>query len=154
VHGRDFGKKGDYVKCIYVQPAIGRATNAQNVQDMATIGGVGASFRNNVYCCCRGGRSRSFGPWHSYTAAAVALKYAWVLMQKIDHGVWYCNSFTRGLSSQDRGVAAHVQNLRRHGAASAEAHFGAGVLLENRRRMDRGAGLVALVLDVLACEAA
>jgi hypothetical protein len=54
VHGRDFGKKGDYVKCIYVQPAIGRATNAQNVQDMATIGGVWARFRNNVYCCCRG----------------------------------------------------------------------------------------------------
>jgi hypothetical protein len=48
VHGRDFGKKGDYVKCIYVQPAIGRATNAQNVQDMATIGCVGARLRNNV----------------------------------------------------------------------------------------------------------
>jgi hypothetical protein len=75
-------------------------------------------------------------------------------MQKIDHGVWYCNSFTRGLSSQDRVVAAHVQNLRWHGAASAEAHFGAGVLLEDGRRDDRGAGLVALVLDVLACEAA
>jgi hypothetical protein len=41
---RDFGKKGDYVKCIYVQPAIGRATNAQNVQDMATIGGVGRAL--------------------------------------------------------------------------------------------------------------